>query len=527
MSVKLENKERSAVIGRCLSVTLESPITVYPIEAGLLATVCVPPAIAYASDTGAYYLCTLTGWVGIAGATPGTPADPLAGTSLTLSLTPAQLFDARIPSGLPADWYACGANPGDLVDSLHYEPTYTLQTADPASRFAAGPSGNTDGGNVTHVRNSSDEGVRAVSAGVGTTGEVEITDLADFGPTTKVNVTLNIVSVEGCSSHQVRHDGSVAGPNSGITLATEIYHDDSNLAPTFTVTPTATVNTAVDAFLSGIAYLGAGSTIDIAATAANAFDKAYHPTQVGVISGPTISPLTVNPASVPAFNAPFPISETITVGTGVVMNPQWTVLVQKPDGTNVSAMTAALGASICAGGAASTGTTDDFADEAQRLTAALAPWDSTTALVDGEAQVFCGEVGYPSATDYPGFALPAEYVRRIDLATANNGNIVFGGLTDVTSGSGQISPFGTGDLNVLLHLENDDIWFDLGQSAGAGGPGTTRATAFGARNDTLTTGNDLRFTFNVFSTALNNQRYEIYLIFNNAAAPVITDIVGT
>ena len=501
--------------------------TVFATEALLQASAGTEGALAFAQDTQSLWVYCAVGWSQMFVCPPGVL--DLVGQDLLSSIAPAQVYSARIPSGLPAIWYACGATPGDLVTNLHYLAAYNLATQDTANRFAAGPAGNSDGGTVTHVLNGADAGARLVSAGVGSTAEVEILDLTDVGTTQKANARLNITSAEGCASHELRHDGSVAGPNSGTTNAIEYYHDDLNTVPAFSVAPTASVNTAVSKFLSGISYLDAGSTIDIAGTATGAFEKAYHPTQVGLITGPGISPLTVNPGAVPAFNDPFVIAETITIGSGAgaVSGAQWDVTIQKPDGSSAVGMTPALAAGICAVADSSTTTFDSFTDENERLTAALAAWDSTIALVDGEAQVFCGSLGYPSATDYPGFVLPAEYLRRIVKATANNGTIAFAGLSDVTVG-GDISPYLTGDLNVLLHLETDDEWFDLGREFGdnnGDGSGDSRANSRGALNAGGTSGSTAAWTFGPDNTAFNNNRYEIYIIFNNNTH-TLTSITG-
>lgn len=500
-------------------------VTVYTTEAELLAAAGSVGDLAFATDTDTLYIYCSTGWQVLFACPPG--VGTLAGVNLASSVIPADLFSAILPSGLAAAWYACGGTPGDTVTNLLYNNAYVLTAPDATTRFAAGPAGNTDGGNVTHVLNGTPGDTRPTSAGVGSTGVVEITDLTDVGTTQKANAQLNIVQAEGCASHVLRHDGSTAGPNSGDTNAIEYYHDDANPAPTFSVAPAAAVNTAVDKFLSGIAYLDTGSTIDVTATAADAFNKAYHPTAVGLLSGPGVSGTqNLNPGAVPAFNDPFAIAETVTLGAiGSVVAPQWQIQVQKPDGTNVSAMTTPLTTDICAGGSTSTPATDSFDDEDQRLTAGLAAWDSTTPLVDGEAQVFCGALGYPSTTDYPGFVLPSEYLRRIVKATASNGTLNFSGLSNVLT---QVSQYLTGDLNVLLHLENDNQWFDLGLPFGAfngTGDGLTRANSLGGRNDGASSGSLLAFTFGVFNTALNNNRYEIYIIFNNNTH-TLTNLVG-
>jgi hypothetical protein len=242
--------------------------------------------------------------------------------------------------------------------------------------------------------------------------------------------------------------------------------------------------------------------------------------------------ISLNPGSVPAFDANYPVSNyTVTLNVASISSnaPSITVTLQKPNGTT-TASTANLGNNVCTYGTVSTIVSETFRDEAQRLVLnSDTAWTSSATLVDGNAQVRNGDVQWPNATECPGFvAATQEYQRNFakNLAydAASTGTLTFGGLTDVAT---QITAYGTGDLNVLLQLDDDAMFFDLGRAVGSNngsGDGTTRADSKGARSSS--TGGALAWSIGTYSTADNNNVFRLIVIFRNATR-TITSIVSS
>jgi hypothetical protein len=91
-----------------------------------------------------------------------------------------------------------------------------------------------------------------------------------------------------------------------------------------------------------------------------------------------------------------------------------------------------------------------------------------------------------------------------------------------TSGSGS-----TG-LNLLIYLETDQVWFDLGIPVGLGGTGINKSLAIGAKDLTNTSGSNIAWSLgSTYSTALNNNRYRVSIIFNKNSTKTITQILSS
>lgn len=463
----------------------------------------------------------------LAAIAPAQPGD-LTGQSLVLSGT--TLYDAILPSGLSASWYSGGDVAGDTVASYIVDNTYLLTSPDQANRFNGGfTSDTTQLGVLTHVVNGVDGYARDVAAdGTGTTGTVTVTDISLFNSIwNKINAEVSVTqTAEGRETHALSH--TLAGTSD----VSEFFYDPINTAPTFDVTPSLGENTPVDGYLSGIIHYATGSTFDVSYTAASGiFNRAYHSTEVSRIEAPGAPNLAVNPSVVPAFNDNFVVTnETLTLSTANVASesPNATVRLFKPNGSTISS-TAAFNRPINTFAIASTATAESFVDEGQRLTAlasAAPDWTSSDTLTDGYAQVYIdgsnGVVGFPRASDYPGFVAAEQiYQRHFSKVSASSGTIVFGGFP-VSS----IDPYGTGDTNVLLRLDDDGLWFDAGRAFGdnnGDGSGSSPANSIGCQVGS-STGSSLDFTFGTSNTANNNNRYRVQLIFRTNA-DTITSLV--
>lgn len=444
-------------------------------------------------------------------------AGALTGTGLTVSNTTR--YNAILPTGLNAIWYNGGGSAGSTINGYVVDGIYNLTSPDSSTRFRCGIFGETGTyGTLTHVLDAVDGSAHDMTTGTGTTGTVTCNSIVAYNSLwAKGNgyITYNHAT-EGWKSHALKH--TEAGTSNTINF----WFDDVASAPSFSVNPSVAENTVVDKYLSSVAYYGNGTTLDVSYTAASGiFRKAYHPINVSRIECIGASNLAVNPGATPNLNDAFAVTNqtiNLNVANQATQTKNLTVRLFKPDGQTTS-QTAVISRAICTYGTVSTQTIEYFYDEFERLVLSdMSVWDSQnsfrTTLGGGDAQVRNGTLQYPVSADYsgsPSFTGDQEYNRRFYKATANSGTIVFTGInyTDIDS-------YNTGDLNILLYLETEDVWFDLGRVYGdnnGNGSGDSRANSKGAR--TSGSGTSLDFTFGTYSTANNSGRYRFIVIFRN------------
>jgi hypothetical protein len=444
-------------------------------------------------------------------------ADVLTGQNLILSGTTQ--YSAKIPTGLSTAWDPL--TPGSIITNLIIDNIYRLDTPDLSTRFRAGKDSDpSTAGILTHVEDTVSGATYNIGVnGIGVIGIITIDALDTYNTFwLKANAHIDFTqSTEGRKRHALNHD------EAGISNEIELYYDDINTAPSFSVAMSATINTIVSKYLSGIEAAGFGTTIDIAYTAASGiFNKTYHPTNVGQVSGSGHITSNDNPGVTPAVADTFPVSRTLTldIANQSNLNPQYTATLRKPNGDNASSVDS-ISKSVNTYGTVSTTKTDLFFDEAQRIvlgsgTSSITAitFNSANPLVNGNAQQrHNGVLQYPDATDYPTFSGDQEYERFISKPTASVGQLTFNGIVYT-----DIDAYSTGDLNILLELATEGIYFDFGKSIGDNngtGSGNSRANSIGARNDLLSTGSTLAWSIGVKSTSGNTNEYRLIIIFRN------------
>ena len=450
------------------------------------------------------------------------PAQPDSLTGQTLVLGSTTMYSAILPSGLNAAWYSNGESPGDTIAGYLIDGTYTLTNPSQATGFKGGRVADSSTlGTLTHIEDGVDGYTYDVANdGVGSSGTLIVSDISTYNTIwNKINAQIAYTHVdEGAKTHALKH--TLAGTSNTALL----FFDDVNTAPSFNAGVSIAENTAVDGYLSGIIFYGPGSTFDISYTAASGiFQKAYHATQVSRIELTGSPNVIVNPSAVPAFGDTFAVSnELVTLSSGNLISesPSVTVRLFKPaGGTAVS--TAALSRGINTFGTDSTSTLELFVDEDKRLTSigSLVPdFSSSSVLVDGLAQVYLsgsgGQVGFPRVADYPALSSPAFYQRFFTKASASSATLVFSGITVA-----DIDPYGTGSTNIIIRLDDDDLYYDAGLPFGSGNgtqSGDSFANSIGCQVGT-SSGSTLNITFGVNSTADNNSKYRFIAIFNDTA----------
>ena len=455
-------------------------------------------------------------------------AGVLTGQDLVLSGTIQ--YNAKIPSGLSASWDPL--TPGDIISNLVVDNTYQLDTPDSATRFRAGKdSDSTTAGVLRHkeddvITSTYDIGVN----GIGTIGIITIDTLDSYNTFwLKANAHINFIqSTEGRKRHILSH--TEADDSNEI----ELYYDDVNTSPAFSIAMAVVENSKVSKYLSGIEAYGFGSTFDISYTAASGiFQKVYHPTTVGQVSGIGHSTSTDNPGTTPAFADTLAISRTLSLDNAnqASLTPALTAVIQKPNGDNANSADNPSHP-VNTYGTISAAKTDDFFDEARRIvldtgtsSGTATSWTSSNILIDGNAQQrHNGVLQFPNSTDYPAFSGDQEYQRFIAKAVSSIGALTLTGIAYT-----DIDPYGTGDLNILLELATEGIFFDLGRSIGddnGTGSGNSKANSIGARNDGTSSGSTLAWSVGTYTTANNTNEYRLIIIFRNTNN-MITGILET
>lgn len=437
---------------------------------------------------------------------------PPAGDLDAISVVSPINYFGKLPSGLNPIWYS-QVSPGTTI-SVIYDPNIIIESPD----FAAGVSGdpstfgqltaNIDGANVdTYDLTSGIDGVGSN----GIIGAFNIGDLNPFWNKARGRIT-NTGYGEGLTEYFMSHT------QSGDSDELDIYYDDNNLLPSFFIPVSVTLSQAdeVIKWLSGIQYLTIGTRFLVSYNVDDAFNKVYSVSGVTKISVPGFSGSDVDPQTIPSYNDQFIVSnEPVILDAGNIcdINPVLTVIVTKPNNSNAADsnynIKSNFGKGINTYGIVSTGSLERFQDEARRLVSGTTnSFDSTISLPNGEAQVQCGSVSYGN-TDYPTKTGDQFYERFIESGVLNGGILDMGSLIDT-----DLSQYNTGDLNIFLWLETQNLYFDLGRFFGDNngtGTGATFADSIGSK--VSVNGNEFSFTFGVNSTALNNNRFKIILVF--------------
>ena len=429
-------------------------------------------------------------------------------------------YQAILPNGLSPQWIN---PPGTLIDGLIVVGTFYLLTPDPNNIFIAGTiqQGQESAGILTHILNGIDGDVHNIAFdGIGYTGNIGCTALVPHNNVyQRANAAIHFISLEGKSVHIIKHT------EAGQTNPKSLWYDDVHSPPVIKIPgPIYILVTDIPKWLSGIQYHGSGTIFNIGAVAAiGIFRKAYHPTHVAIISVPGNS-INCNPDIIPNVNDEWPFNDDIMLGNNIAQNSGYgTVALYKPDGQTISGNTIAFPRRINTYGIVSTLTDERFLDEDKRLTLILGVWDSEALLEDGNAQVYNGDLRHGADGDYSSHILPAIYERKIQKIISSNGILTFVGINYT-----DINPYGTGDINILLWLQTEDKYFDLGRVVGdnnGDGSGDSLENSYGSR----ITGNGgiVNFSFLLHSTGLNNNEYVIIVIFNTISGKTISRITGT
>ena len=465
------------------------------------------------------------------------PARPnyLTGTTLTAGSVPSY-YTVRISAGLGTEWYQAGYGTGSSISRYYLSGTHTLNTASTSTTFSAGSLTTSTYGTIFFKTINKNF---PAGAGYGT---------IDLTSTYAVNTTNNNLKLTALGTYNniwtkanaqiltyTQPDAGYEGmliahtENNQFTNTYEVWKDPwsaSNPNPTFSQSATASTYSQSIKWLSGIEYYTTGTGFSVYFKgAAGIYSSCYNTTQVYGISATGLVTAT-GTATNPLYSDELDKSDTnhvrVTLNSSSAssFNKYLTVTIYKAHNTTATS-NATIAKAINTYTTVSTTTYEGFQDEAQRLVIGTGiAFTSTLDLANGNLQARSGTLTYPNATDYDTqyggtrtYTGDQEFQRYFYKTSASTGTLTFTGFT-----ASNIASYGTGSVNVLLQLEGDNKYFDLGVLQGSNSnDGSSRAAAISAK--TSASSGALNWSLGVYTTGVsgagNSGRYRAIIIFRN------------
>jgi hypothetical protein len=465
------------------------------------------------------------------------PAKPgsITSTSLTATSVPTY-YTAAISAGLGTEWYQAGFGTGSTITRYYLSGAHTLTTANTSTAFYAGTLVTSTYGTLGFGRYNyttpSGAGYGTIDMTVNytvgaTNNNLRLSDLAVYNNIwTKANAQISSYTqtYAGYEGVFITHT-----TNSQVTDTYNMWKDPwsaSNGSPTFSKAATASTTSQTLKYLSGISYYttGTGFSVDFKG-AAGIYSSCYNVTQVyritatglNTINGTASSPVFSDELDKTGVNA---VSATLNSASASSFTKSITATIYKAHGTT-AASAAAIAKYINTYTTISTDTFEGFQDEARRLVIDTGiGFTSNIDMANGNLQARSGTLIYPQTAEYDAeyggshtFSGNQEFQRYFYKTSASTGTLTFGGFT-----ASNIAPFGTGSVNVLLYLEGDAKYFDLGTLQGSNAnDGSTRSLAISAK--TSASSGALNWSLGVFTTGVsgagNSARYRAIIIFRN------------
>ena len=390
-------------------------------------------------------------------------AGTLVGTTLTKS-SPTT-FSGFLAAGLNTDDWYIGTSAYSSVSFLTSATTVTLNTPDTATRFRAGKNSDRVAGTLIGGVTSSKalgsaalsvSSTRALTSGAGSTGTIQITDIAQYNTFwAKANARINdILSATGSYKYNISADNG-AGTSNTYQLwyvgGTSDYPNQTVTAET-PVTSSTTFN-----YLSGIPYLRT-ATFTLGVTGSNLFNPVYNQNQISFAS--TYFSTLNTGSNTPNFDDTLllTVTRTLTANLNSGQNfPTFTITGTKPGKSNASTGNVTLVSQKINSytAAQSTNTTEPFLDEARRYSdLQTTSWDSTATLTDGNLQVQNGRLINGKVGDYTAFTATTQEYFRILTVTADrsSGTHIF-----TQSGFSSVSPWESGGELEIAFVRTGDI----------------------------------------------------------------------
>ena len=466
------------------------------------------------------------------------PAKPVDMTGVNLSATAVpSYYNARIAGGLGTEWYQAGYGTGDLISSKYFiSGSHTLSTPNTSTSFYAGTLVTSTYGvlsfSAANYLTGSGSTVNSIDMTVNytptyTSGNLSLTSMAIYNSIwTKANarIVTYTPSNAGYTGLYISHT-----TNNQVTATYTMWYDpwSSGKSPSFSQAATASTYSQTLKWLSGIGYYTTGTGFSVYFKgAAGIYSSCYNVTQTYAITATGLVTTTGLPASPPLYSDELDksgsnhVRVSLNSANASSFNKYIQVTLYKAHGSTGSS-NATIARAINTYGTVSTDTYDGFHDEARRLVIDTGiGFTSTIDLANGNAQVRSGTLQYPTAADYDtewggshSFTGDQEYQRYFYKTSASTGQLTLGSFT-----ASNIAAYGTGSVNLLLYLEGDNKYFDLGVLQGSNAnDGSARNQAISAK--VATSGSGISWSFGVYSTGVsgagNSGRYRAIVIFRN------------
>jgi hypothetical protein len=445
-------------------------------------------------------------------------------TSQTLTLSSPSTFTGYLAGGLNStDWYV-GASAFQAISSLVSSTSAVYATPSTSTIFRAGkysnlsPSNVLEGGVSASIASGSQTlavySTRALSAGTGLSGAINITSLAQYNTFwVKANAQIqHTLTTTGSYKYAVTADNAA-----GTTNTSQLWYvGGAGDFPAQSVTADTPITSSTTFnYLSGIPYLKT-ATFTLGITGSNLFNPVYNLNQVSFTST-YFSSLTTGSNS-PNYNDTLRLNVTRTLATNVTSrtnNVTGLVTVSKPNKSDQSVSYTLTNQGVNSYTTAqSTNTTEYFLDEARRYSDfQTSTWNSGSALVDGNLQVQNGRLINGNSGNYPSFvAATQEYFRALTVTSFTAG----GTHTFTVTGFSSVSQWGSGGELEIAFVKTADVT----------GPQTASTIwdfgrAFGNNSGNIkgivVTGTGLSGTFSLGTDNSGNGSLILYVKYNNVS----------
>lgn len=467
------------------------------------------------------------------------PAKPNMLTGLNLVLSNSTVYTAKLPTGLTSTWYYDSLVPGTTITDYSIDNSFRMTTPSFIDTFRAGFLSNTDTrGNLFAYINNSQVATYDMTTGFGNSsfvsseaaGMLRFNNEAGYGGINsdfwrRAEAYIDITAQqEGGVKYAIGHS------EAAISNYFFLRYDPSPGLAKWLVPPSTSEGSLNLEYLSGLPHYGINSTINVSFSAnSGIFKHAYHATNVARVTSIYGSQRLLNPITAPAYDASFSVSNdpftfNISNMSSGSSYPSITVSLFKPHlNGDVSTLTLTKRLNTYSPTRA-TAAVEYFTDESRRLlTASSGPdtsWDNEDIaifLANGPyAQVQNGLLRYPVSSDYSGtvFTGDKEYIRRFTKTTGSlsSGTLTFIGFNPLTDSSA----YGLGNVNLILWLTDQNIYFDLAKEYGTGGDGTSISTAKGAW--TARSSSSIAWslgTISLGSETTHTNQFALIIIFKN------------
>lgn len=490
--------------------------------------------------------------------------DGLTGMSLAISSSPT-FYSAKVSANNNANWYQAGISTGATISKYYVTGSLTLSST-PSTKFFAGKSGDSASfGTISHILYDSTYTAGAAVSFIDLTtnptptytlGTMRLTALETTNTIwnkANANIQAYTQSTDGYAGNSLRWTPSSIGSSSESNLYEvwkDTYSTGGAATPSFSSGPSNTVTTESFKYLSGLKYYKVGTSWQVTFVAASGiFNRCYNATRVANISATGLATINMSgeESGTPVYNATYDrsglnyVTATLDTANQSSFNKYLTVGLYKV--INSTSSNTAINYYINTYGNVSTAYIEYFQDEVYRLVNDSAgsgtAFSSLDNLANNYAQVRSGTLRVPvqseyndqwagSANDYSSDTY-FEYQRWFSKAGATkSGTLTFSGISVGDLYAYGTSGAGSTGLNLLIYLETDDVWFDLGTPVGLGGTGIDKANAIGAKDLTNTSGSNIAWSLgSTYSTALNNNRYRLSIIINENSTKTITQITSS